>query len=132
MTDLDAVQEQVIAAADLVGRTGARGFEVGYLHDGVPSEDAGWYAHAQYRGARVTAENHSSPGAAAEALAVKLLTGARCSCGRLVALDDGGAFAFRRPVMADGTTWNLADAIAAGQCRWTRRGARWGRECEAA
>ena len=121
----------VVAAADLVGRTGATGFEIGYLHDDVPPEQAAWYAHAQYRGARITAEDHASPGDAAEALAVQLLTGARCKCGRLVRLDADGAFAFRRPVMTDGTTWTAELAAAAGQCKWTRLGARWDSECGA-
>jgi len=40
-------EDALIAAADLVGRTGATGFEIGYLHDDVPAEKAGWYAHAQ-------------------------------------------------------------------------------------
>jgi hypothetical protein len=126
------MQERVVAAAELVGRTGATGFELGYLHDDVPASEAAWYAHAQYRGARITAENHSDPGSAAEALARRLLTGARCSCGRLVQLRAGGAIAFERPVMSDGSTWTAAEAAAAGQCRWTRRGARWERECDGA
>ena len=42
--------DAVIACADLVGRTGAKEFQVGYLHDDVPVEQAGWYAHAQYQG----------------------------------------------------------------------------------
>jgi hypothetical protein len=34
----------------MAGRAGAREFEIGYLHDDVPLEDAGWYAHVQYQG----------------------------------------------------------------------------------
>lgn len=128
----EEMRDQVMAAADLCGRAGARAFQIGYLHDDVPSVDAAWYAHAQYRGARIIAENYRSPGDAAEALARKLLMGARCSCGRLVALHPGGAIAFERPMMADGSTWTLDDARRAGQCTWTRHGARWDRDCDRA
>lgn len=79
--------DALIATVDLIGRTGAKGFEIGYLHEGVPVEEAGWYAHAQYRGARITEENHRGPVEAAEALARQLLTGAMCNhCKKLVAL----------------------------------------------
>ena len=123
--DLGELGDQVIAAVDLCGRAGARSFQIGYLYDDVPSEQAGWYAHAQYKGVRITADDCPSPGAAAEELARKLLTGAKCGCGRLVALSDVGAVAFERPVMADGTVFTTEQATAAGQCRWTRTGDRW-------
>lgn len=97
----------VVACADLVGRAGASGFEIGYLHDDVPVEEAGWYAHAQYKGARITVEDHQSPTAAALALAQRLLDGATCRCRRPVSLSD------RR----DG-------------CRWRLMGARWEPGCD--
>lgn len=90
----------VAACADLVGRAGAREFQIGYLHDDVPDEEAGWYAHAQYRGTRVTAEDHRSPSGAALALAERLLRGAACRCGQRVTLADG----------VDGCRWRLASA----------------------
>lgn len=127
----DLQEDKVVAAADLVGRAGATGFEIGYLYDDVPPEQAAWYAHAQYKGARIIAENHPHPADAAEALAVKLLTGAKCKCGRLVALDTDGAIAFRKPVMADGSTFTAAEARRAGQCRWRREGKRWTSGCDA-
>ncbi|MCK2214266.1 hypothetical protein MF672_010755 [Actinomadura sp. ATCC 31491] len=118
------------AAVDLVGRTGATGFEIGYLRDGVPVEEAGWYAHAQYRGARITSEEHRGPIEAVEALARKLLTGAKCThCKKLVALSDDGAIAYNG-LLADGTRWTVEQARAAGQCRWRRIGPRWVRGCE--
>jgi hypothetical protein len=99
------------AAADLIGRTGAVSFQVGYLHDDVPAEQAGWYAHAQYRGARVTAEDHRNPVDAAEALARRLLTGGKCTkCGKLISLGDSGP----------------------DSCRWTRMGKRWEAGCQVA
>jgi len=100
-------------------------FQVGYLHDDVPFELAGWYAYAQYKGARISADNFSSPDDAAEALAMKLLTGARCACGKLVQLRADGAVAFERPTMVDGTVWTAEQAAAAGLCRWRRDGRTW-------
>lgn len=123
-------EDAVVAAADLVARTGAKEFEIGYLHDGVPMEDAGWYAVALYRGTKLI-ENGAGPVEAAEALALRLLTGARCSCGKLVALSEEGAVAFNAD-MADGTKWTVEEARAAGQCRWERRGDRWEMGCRTA
>lgn len=123
-------QDELFACVDLIGRTGAKGFEVGYLHDDVPADEAAWYAHAQYRGSRITAEGHRHPIAAAKALAVRILTGAQCKgCGKLVALADDGAFAYFRSTLLDGTRWDAGDAAAAGQCRWERIGRRWEMGC---
>lgn len=101
-------EDIVIACAALVDRAGASAFEIGYLHDDVPVDQAGWYAHAQYQGARIIAENHQSPTGAALALAERLLAGATCRCRRLVVLSDGG----------DG-------------CRWRLAGRRWEPGCDA-
>lgn len=122
-------QEALVAAVDLVGRTGARGFEVGYLRDDVPSLLADWWASAHYRGVKVIEEHHRGPVEAAEALARRLLTGAKCACGKLVALDADGAFAFFTASMADGSTWTAEQAAAAGQCGWWREGDRWVSAC---
>lgn len=119
-------QNQVIACADLVGRTGAREFQIGFLNDSPPHA---WYAHAMFRGARLQVENQDGPAQAAMALAVKILTGAKCRCGRLVALRPGGAVAFRETHMADGTQWSAAEAAKAGQCRWRLAGDRWEPSC---
>lgn len=124
------MEERLIAAVDLVGRTGAKGFEFGHLHDDVPVEDADWYAFARYAGARITVEHHRHPVDAAEALAVKLLTGGKCKCGKLVALESDGAVAFRRPVMTDGSAFPIEEARRAGQCLWRRDGRRWVPGCE--
>lgn len=123
-------REAIIACADLVGRTGAKQFQIGYLHDDVPVEEAGWYAHAQLRGARITAENHRSPEEAADALSTRLLTGGQCQhCRGLVALSDDGAMAFDS-TLATGERWTIEQQRQAGQCRWRRLGARWVRGCE--
>ncbi len=128
--DLDAVT----ACVDLVGRSGGRGFEIGYLHDGVPVERAGWWAHAQYQGARISVTDQPGPAQAASALAVKVLTGAKCQCGSLVQLFDGGAMfqgtRDKPAVLADGTRWTADEAEAAGQCRWVREGPHWVKGCE--
>ena len=128
MTD-PLLEAAVMACADLVGRTGARGFEIGYLHDDVPVDQADWWASAIFRGARIQVDGHIHPAAAATALAVKILTGAKCRCGKLVALADDGAIAYRKPIMADGSSWNAEQSAAAGQCRWRLIGQSWQPSC---
>lgn len=109
INELDS--DAIVACADLVGRSGAKNFEIGYLHDDVPIEEAGWYAHAQYRGARITAENKKSPDVAAETLARKILDGGLCTfCARTV------------------TTIKMN--IRGDRCLWYRRGARWVSRCK--
>lgn len=100
-------EDVVVACVDLIGRAGASGFEMGYLHDDVPIEEAGWYAHAQYRGARITVEDHRSPTGAALALAERMLRGATCRCRQPVTLSDGGE-----------------------GCRWRLIGKRWEPSCD--
>lgn len=123
-------EDAVKACADLVGRTGAKSFECGYLHDDVPAAQAGWYATAVFRGTKVTAEDKASPAEACDALAVRLLSGAQCQhCRGLVSLSGDGAFAFRKATLVTGERWDAADAARAPQCQWTRIGARWERGC---
>ncbi len=81
-------ETRLFAAVDLVNRAGAKSFEFGYLHEDAPIAEAGWWAQAQYKGAKLMAEHHVSPGHAAEALALRLLAGATCKCGEQVALTD--------------------------------------------
>jgi len=97
------------ACADLTDRAGASRFEIGYLHDDVPAEEAGWYAHAQYRGTRIIVEDHRSPTAAALALAERILTGGMCRCRQPVTLSDTGE-----------------------GCRWRLIGDRWEPGCDVA
>lgn len=124
-------EDAVKACADLVGRTGAKSFECGYVHEDVPSSEAGWYATAMYRGAKLTAEDKSSPGEACHALAVRLLAGAQCQhCKGLVALVSDGAFAFQSATLIDGRRWDAADAAKTAQCHWRLVGDRWVRGCE--
>lgn len=82
MGDLD---DRAVAAIELIGRTGARDVEIGFLHDDVPSDQADWWASANYRGAKVHVEHKRSPGHALDSLLARLLDGATCRwCGRQV------------------------------------------------
>jgi hypothetical protein len=98
----------VQACLDLAGRAGATGVEIGFVREDVPSEQAGWFAFAKYRGARISVEEQTSPATAALSLAHRILRGARCRCGDMVSLSD------RQP-----------------GCRWRLEGARWQPGCNA-
>lgn len=125
--DADAVK----ACADLVGRTGAKSFECGYLNGNVPVAEAGWWAAAIFKGAKITVEDKASPAEACDALAARLLAGGQCQhCKGLVALTGGGAFAYREAVLATGQRWDAEDAARAPQCRWARTAGRWERGCK--
>ncbi|WP_018502917.1 hypothetical protein [Parafrankia discariae] len=127
MPNTPAIQRDIIlATANLVGRTGARGFEVGHLDDDPTNPR--WWASAEYKSARIIADDHPTPEAAAEGLARRLLTGARCRCGRLTALSPDGAVAVDA-TMADGTRWTVEQARQAGQCLWVRDGPQWNPSC---
>lgn len=84
----DSGDDLVVACADLVNRAGGIDFEIGYVREDVPIEDAGWYAMASWRGTRVIADEKSSPGEAALGLAQRILGGGVCRCGRPVSLSD--------------------------------------------
>jgi hypothetical protein len=129
--DLD--EDAIAACADLVGRMGAKQFQIGHVHENVPIAEAGWFAHAQFRGARITADDHVGPVEAADALCERMLTGAQCLvCRSLVALRDDGAIVYEKQTLLDGRQWNAEDARRAGTCRWRRVGPRWVRGCEPA
>lgn len=86
-----SVMAPVIAAADLCGRSGATGFEIGYTRDEddplYAALGAGWYAQALYRGARLIGEG-DTPNDAAVALAHQVLEGAQCvRCGMTVSVE---------------------------------------------
>lgn len=127
---LDEVR--LLAASLLVGHTGARDLEFGYLHDGVPLEQADWWATANYGGTKLTVEHKTGPVEAVEGLAIRLLTGAKCRwCQGLVALNREGAVAYPGGPMLDGTTMpeDPADIAKLGQCLWRRNGRRWEPGC---
>lgn len=123
-------EDALIASFDLIGRSGATAFEFGYLHEDVPTEQAGWWAKAQYRGTRVTEEDHRDPVAAIEALARRILSGGMCThCGGLIALSDRGAVVHAGATMLDGSVMTEERARSLPQCRWRRLGRRWERGC---
>ncbi|AQT78297.1 hypothetical protein B1R94_02180 [Mycolicibacterium litorale] len=102
--DTDALD----AGIELIGRAGAKAFEIGYVNENVPVEEAGWYAHAQWGGHRIMADNRAGPVEAVEALARKVLNGSLCThCGKPISLSGNRE----------------------GICRWTRRGDSWVRGC---
>lgn len=130
MTFTPDQEDALVATVELVGRTGATAFECGYLHDDAPVDQAAWWAHAQYRGARIAVENQAGPVQAFDALAKRLLSGAQCQhCRGLVALSPFGAMAFDS-TFVDGRRWTVEQAAAAQQCLWRRVGRSWVRGCE--
>lgn len=101
-------QDAIVACADLGHRSGATSFEIGYLHDDVPIDKAGWYATVIFQGAKLIAADAKGPTEAADALARRLLADATCThCKMPIVLGD----------------------YARG-CRWRRMGDRWKRGCE--
>ena len=144
MISLD--EDALVATVDLVGRSGARNFELGWDCPHSPGEPDGhscpevrWHAHAQYRGVRITEEGRPGPVEAAEALARRLLSGATCRCGRLVTLSDTSAVVFTQPRSAIQDQLrelglemvSAKRAAKVGFCRWTRQGRRWEPSCDA-
>lgn len=107
---IDLNSDVIIACADLVGRTGADGFDIGYSEHAPVT----WHAVAVYQGARIRSEGHASPTTAALGLAERLLRGATCRCGKTVTLSSARAFA--------GTLEG---------CRWRLVGNRWEPGCDA-
>jgi NAD-dependent dihydropyrimidine dehydrogenase PreA subunit len=125
-----AETDAVLATADLVGRTGAQSLQIAYVHDDVPNEAAGWYAYAQYPGARVTVDGQPGPVQAAEKLAARLLGGGLCvGCKRIVSVrPDGGV-----PIghqLQDGRVVDKALVRELGTCQWRRYGQRWEAACK--
>ena len=117
----------VMAAANLAERAGAKGFRIGY----TSTTPATWYAVAEYGGqAEIGVRGHPNPAAAATALAKRLLTGAKCKCGGLVALSVSGAWApGESATMLDGSDPSLLRD--APQCLWILEGSRWSPGCDA-
>lgn len=104
-------QPAVIAAADLVERSGGREFQIGYLYDeGDPEFDERgpcWYASVTYRGARLFSEDHPMPAPACDHLAAQILDGGMCQ------------FCQRRTVVSTTPTGQFVPARG-GDCIWRR------------
>lgn len=101
-------EDALMASCELVRRAGASGLEFGFLEDDAATVAEGrWWAYAQFRGARIQVDEMPGPVEAVEALARRLLTGAKCRrCGEQIVLNDH----------------------AVG-CRWTRVGKTWEAGC---
>jgi len=102
--------DSVVALADLCARAGATQLELGYLEDGVPVEQARWYAQVRFRGALLVCDERSGLDEAADALARRILRGALCA-------------GCRRQVV-------LSMPVRFRDCRWYREGASWVRGCD--
>lgn len=119
-----AHREAIVACAEVVGRSGGRQFEVGYLYDEdepppdwppgepVTAADAGWYATARYKGTLLKGEG-ADPAEACERLAARVLHGGQCvECGGRINLRPGAG------------RWKGKN------CRWRREGEHWVRGCD--
>lgn len=121
--------DSAYADVNLLAELDVDTYAFGCLNEAADS-DTRWYAFADLSGIRVAVEGRTSAPSALDALVLRLLTGARCECGKLVAFADDGAYAYSRAVLSDGSEWTLPAAAAAGQCRWRRVGTRWHSACE--
>lgn len=107
-------QDAVDAALELFGRAGGRESQFGHTDPDQlgPGEHVTWYAWVQFHSNdRVMVQGKSGPVEALEALARRLLNGAKCA-------------------YCVGTV-TLSGKPQRGVCRWTRQGAKWVRGCEA-
>lgn len=120
--------EAVLACANLAERAGASGFRIG--HSDPDAGPVTWFCAAEYGARDIAASGHPDPAAAAMALAKRIMTGAKCRCGRLVALSVLGAMA----PPASATMLDGSDPLAlrnAGLCLWMLEGRRWEPGCDA-
>lgn len=114
MTDIPFMHEADMArlhsAIEMVERTGAQNFEVGYLNeDAKRMQDADWFATARFRGTMVKTEHHASPVTAAETLMTLLMRDAKCRfCDRKI-------------------SWGRAELKK--RCLWRQVDGRWLRGC---
>jgi hypothetical protein len=110
----------IAAAADLINRTGATRVEVG--------DDAGeWFASARFpNGHRLIVERFPGPASALDALARHVITGGRCKCGGLVAVEDAPAVEHDADLI-DGTRVTAERGV----CRWRRYSNLWVAGCDA-
>lgn len=85
------LSDRLLAATNLIARSGALELELGYLHDTADYRDADWWATARHKGRRTMTEHHLGPVEAAEALARQLVDGGRCTyCAGTITLDTAG------------------------------------------
>lgn len=120
----EGYMDAVVACAEIVGRSGGREFQLGWLYDdeepppgwpegvSVPIEEQQWYATARWKGALLKGVG-THPAAACLALAERILHGGQClGCGKTVNL---------RPHFGH---WS------SGNCNWRLEGKHWVRGCD--
>lgn len=113
----------VLAVAELIGRTGAREYELG------TTGSTHWYASCKVMGQRVEAVA-DTPDAAAGALARKVVHGGKCvTCQRVITFDEAGIHAVDK-TLPDGTTWTAQQQADVGCCFWHRRGLHYVKSCQ--
>jgi hypothetical protein len=123
-------KDALLAAADVVRRSGALSFKVGVCDtENEFGWKKGWWAAAFYSGARlIGVDGWPGPTQAAEALARRLIDGARCKCGRVATLE-GSSPLFPKKRLTDEAIWSVEEQLKAGQCVWTRQGGDWRSGC---
>jgi hypothetical protein len=119
--------DRLLAAVDVVGRSGATNLNAGIFNE----NDSDWYAEVEFGDKILGVEHYPSVEDALDALAKRLLTGGQCAhCGGLVALSPIGAVFYPNAKMADGREFTLEDAMSKPQCHWRREGPLWVKGCE--
>jgi hypothetical protein len=111
-------EDALLACTDVVGRTGAKSFQIGWLNDpGTPkfkSKGPEWYAYAEYdqegdvgsTQPKILVGGLPGPTEAADGLSRRLLDGGRCThCNQTITL------------------------LGTEGCRWTRNGRKWEASC---
>lgn len=106
--DFNELGDEALACARLAMRGGAIEIQIGEFKE----EESTWFASARWKGFRRETSGHKTAAAAANALALVLLDGARCRCNRWVAVE-------RSPDGLD--AW----------CVWRRHGPVWVPGCDA-
>lgn len=120
--------DAVMAAANLAERAGASYFQLG--HTDADAGPVTWWASVKYGQTELMAAGHPDPESAATALAKRILTGAKCKCGGLVALSVDGAWApGDSTTMLDGSDPRVLRN--APHCLWILDGQRWQSGCDA-
>lgn len=125
---------EILACAEMAGRTGGQGFELGWARDGVPTDKAGWYAQADYTALgkphRVRVADLPGPAQACRAFLAQVLDGGRCThCRRITSTNPAGVMGGDR-MLLDGTRFTDAEQRAGGICVWRRDGIHWKRGCQ--
>lgn len=95
----------IIAAGDLIRRSGGTQFEIGYRHEHKPVLEADWWAGAQMPDGPIVVEGAKGPAGAADTLISHILDKSRCEhCRRRI---------------------RVGPQAGVTECRWYRDQDRW-------